>query len=92
MEVPRDIKGKLAVKVEGPHSEAKVDISEKDGVYSVSYMPTEPGHYRVHVTLDGLHIPGSIFEVPHLAPTHSARRHLTDARAGHRAGAREPGW
>jgi len=47
-----------------PKSNAKVTVKEnKKGNYSVSYNPTEPGEYFVHVTLDGKHIPGSIFHV-----------------------------
>jgi len=60
--------GKLEVKVEGPNDPAKVNIVKKnnpDGtaVYDVSYTPKNPGNYKVHVTLDGIHIPGSIFSV-----------------------------
>jgi len=64
VEVPRGCKGKLEVRVEGPRSKAEVQITkDKDGNYHVSYTPTEPGEYRIHVTLDGVHIPGSIFLV-----------------------------
>lgn len=62
--VPPDAKGKLEVRVEGPTSTATVNITKRaDGSYNVSYTPTEPGLYHVHVTLDGKHIPGSIFTV-----------------------------
>eukprot|EP01114_Cavostelium_apophysatum_P020572 TRINITY_DN6934_c0_g2_i2.p1 TRINITY_DN6934_c0_g2~~TRINITY_DN6934_c0_g2_i2.p1 ORF type:complete len:436 (-),score=147.35 TRINITY_DN6934_c0_g2_i2:34-1299(-) len=63
VETPTGTKGKLEVKVQGPKSAAKVNITEKDGVYNVTYQPTEPGEYKVSVTLDGNHIPGSIFKV-----------------------------
>lgn len=57
-------KGKLEVKVFGPKDPAKVDVKDKgDGTYAVAYHPTTPGEYKVHVTLDGKHIPGSIFTV-----------------------------
>jgi filamin len=57
-------KGKLEVKVFGPKSEAKVQIKDLGGGKNqISYTPTEPGEYEVHVTLDGKHIPGSIFHV-----------------------------
>jgi len=57
-------KGKLEVKVFGPKSQAKVQIKDNGkGRYDISYTPTEPGEYEVHVTLDGKHIPGSIFHV-----------------------------
>jgi len=61
-------RGKLEVRVEGPKSIAKVNIkNDGKGNYQVSYMPTEPGDYLVHVTLDGHHIPGSTFHVRVLA-------------------------
>jgi len=61
-------RGKLEIKVEGPKSNAKVNVKDiGNGNYQVSYNPTEPGEYRVHVTLDGKHIPGSIFHVRVLA-------------------------
>jgi len=61
-------RGKLEVRVEGPKSTAKVNIkNDGKGNYDVSYMPTEPGDYLVHVTLDGTHIPGSTFHVRVLA-------------------------
>jgi len=60
--------GKLEVKVEGPRSKAQVNITKTNhpngtASYNVSYTPTEPGEYKVHVTFNGLHIPGSIFTV-----------------------------
>jgi len=60
--------GRLEVRVEGPHSAAQVQINKTTNPngtasYNVSYTPTEPGEYKVHVTFGGLHIPGSIFTV-----------------------------
>jgi len=56
--------GKLEIKVEGPSSTAPVKIKDVgNGKYEVSYKPTEPGDYKVHVLYDGKHIPGSIFHV-----------------------------
>jgi len=55
--------GRLEVKVVGPKSEAKVNVVQNGNSYQVSYTPTEPGTYFVHVTYDGAHIPGSIFKV-----------------------------
>jgi len=60
--------GQLEVLVEGPASNAPVNITKKtnpDGSasYAVSYQPTEPGEYKVHVKFGGHHIPGSIFHV-----------------------------
>ena len=69
VETPADA-GKLEIKVEGPSSTANVKVNRLPGQgpnggdkYEVSYKPTEPGEYKVHVTLDGEHIPGSIFHV-----------------------------
>jgi len=60
--------GKLEIKVDGPKSTAVAKVTKTDGPngtarYDVSYNPTEPGEYKVSVTLDGIHIPGSIFTV-----------------------------
>merc|ERR1711991_1109703 len=59
--------GELKVVVEGPEDEAPVNIAQTptdDGViYDVSYTPTTPGEYKVHVTVDDVHIPGSTFLV-----------------------------
>lgn len=63
--VPVDCEGKLEVKVEGPSDNAAVTVTKKaegDG-YDVAYKPTTPGNYRVHVTVGGEHIPGSVFHV-----------------------------
>jgi len=58
------MKGRLEIKVVGPADEAKVDVKNNgNGTWSVAYHPTEPGTYKVHVTVDGEHIPGSIFTV-----------------------------
>lgn len=62
--VPTDADGALAIKVEGPTDAAEVTVKKHDdGHYDVEYMPTTPGTYKVHVTLDGEHIPGSVFTV-----------------------------
>jgi filamin len=62
--------GKLEIKVEGPAgaSNVPVQVNKKQGpggaaTYDVSYNPTTPGLYKVHVTFNGIHIPGSIFTV-----------------------------
>lgn len=46
----------------------QVNINKKQGpggtaTYDVSYNPTTPGLYKVHVTYNGIHIPGSVFTV-----------------------------
>jgi len=60
---PAHGKGKIAVKIEGPTSEAKAEVKQNGNQYEVKYTPKESGVYRVHVTYDGKHIPGSIFTV-----------------------------
>jgi filamin len=60
--------GKLEVKVEGPKNNAKVEINKTvlpngDTKYDIKYKPDIPGEWKVHVTCDGQHIPGSIFHV-----------------------------
>jgi len=61
---PEDLAGKLEILVEGPNDNANVNVTKKkNGEYDVSYMPTTPGMYKVHVKVGGEHIPGSIFEV-----------------------------
>jgi filamin len=64
VEGPPDMKGKLEIKVYGPKDEAKVEVKNNGGGnWSVTYLPTEPGTYKIHVTVDKEHIPGSIFTV-----------------------------
>jgi filamin len=64
VKTPPDAKGKLQIRVEGPKSDVPVQlIPQGDGNYTVIYTPEMPGHYKVHVTMDGKHIPGSIFHV-----------------------------
>jgi len=62
--LPDGSNSKLEIKVEGPQDKAKVNVKKNpDGTYGVSYLPTTPGAYRVHVLVGGEHIPGSIFDV-----------------------------
>jgi len=64
VEMPPESKGKLEIKVEGPKDPAKATVTDKGGgAFAVVYKPTEPGEYKVHVLVDGKHIPGSIFLV-----------------------------
>jgi len=58
----------LAVRVFGPDGK---ELPNKDvvvtknsaGKYSVVYNPVQPGTYKIHVTVNGFHVPGSIFTV-----------------------------
>eukprot|EP01087_Luapelamoeba_hula_P008601 TRINITY_DN215_c0_g1_i1.p1 TRINITY_DN215_c0_g1~~TRINITY_DN215_c0_g1_i1.p1 ORF type:complete len:474 (+),score=93.25 TRINITY_DN215_c0_g1_i1:114-1424(+) len=67
VDTPRD--GiELAIRVEGPHTETQPTVQKTvnaDGTakFKVSYLPKEPGEWKVHVTYGGVHIPGSIFHV-----------------------------
>jgi len=64
VEMPPECKGKLEIKVEGPKDPAKATVKDNgNGNFAVVYKPTEPGEYKVHVLVDGQHIPGSIFHV-----------------------------
>ena len=54
--------GALGVSVEGP-TEAKINCKDnKNGLIDVDYMPLEPGDYKVNVTYNKEHIPGSPFK------------------------------
>lgn len=60
--------GKLEVKVTGPKNDAKPEVTSKvlpngSTQYQVKYTPNIAGTWKVAVTLDGDHIPGSIFTV-----------------------------
>jgi len=60
--------GKLDVKVEGPKNRALVEVNHLElpngnTQYEIKYKPDIPGEWKVHVTCDGEHIPGSIFHV-----------------------------
>jgi glutaredoxin len=62
--LPDGSNSKLDIKVEGPNDKAKVNVVKNpNGTYKVTYLPTTPGAYRVHVLVGGEHIPGSIFDV-----------------------------
>jgi hypothetical protein len=51
------------VRVEGPKTKATPKIwSKPDGTYDCEFTPTEPGEFTVHVTLDGVDVPGSPFK------------------------------
>jgi glutaredoxin-related protein len=63
VDIPSDIKSPLVVRVEGPRNDAKVVIRKEGTKHHVSYTPTVPGEYKVHVTVGGNHIPGSTFFV-----------------------------
>lgn len=64
VDMTRAGEGNLEVTVYGPKDPAKVSIVEiSPGVVNVEYTPNVPGEYKIHVTFDGQHIPGSIFTV-----------------------------
>jgi len=63
-----DQTGRLQIRVEGPDDDAPVRVNKTnnpDGTasYQVTYTPTTPGEYKVHITYNGVHIPGSVFTV-----------------------------
>lgn len=54
--------GALGVSVEGP-TEAKINCKDlKNGLIDVDYLPLIPGDYKVNVTYNKDHIPGSPFK------------------------------
>jgi len=68
VETPPESDEKMEVKVIGPDgNELKgtdcVVTKAEAGKYGVVYQPKEPGIYKVHVTVGGHHVPGSIFTV-----------------------------
>lgn len=57
--------GQLVVTVEGPAGDAR-DVTVKstgDHTWDVDYTPTEAGEYKVSVTYDATHVPGSVFVI-----------------------------
>lgn len=63
--------GALGVSVEGP-TEAKINCKDnKNGLIDVDYMPLEPGDYKVNVTYNKEHIPGSPFKA-YIKPSQEA--------------------
>jgi len=68
IETPSSTKDKLEVKVVGPDGQQltgqKVILTDEgNGKHGVVYKPAKVGTYKIHVTLGGHHIPGSIFTV-----------------------------
>lgn len=59
------------VDIHGPGHVAPKIVDNNDGTYTVTYDPTEPGDYKVDITLDGHHIKD--------APHHVKVREGTDA-------------
>ncbi|XP_056886681.1 filamin-B isoform X1 [Takifugu flavidus] len=63
--------GVLGFAIEGP-SQAKIECEDQnDGSCDVSYWPTEPGEYAVHVTCDNADIEHSPF-MAHIIPDNNA--------------------
>jgi len=56
-------KHKLEVKIEGPTEVEWKEADNKDGTFTITYNPKEPGEYKVSVLVDDEHIPGSVFHV-----------------------------
>jgi len=65
VEIPVESPHQLEVKVIGPANTALPPTITKTaaGKYECVYHPNQPGDYEVHVTLEGQHVPGSIFRV-----------------------------
>ncbi|XP_033643960.1 filamin-A-like isoform X2 [Asterias rubens] len=54
-------KGGLGLAIEGPSEAAMECVDNKDGSCTVTYLPTVPGDYEVHITFADDPIPGSPF-------------------------------
>jgi len=65
VETPPNSPHALEVKVFGPANTALPPVINKtaNGRYECVYHPNQPGDYEVHVTLEGQHVPGSVFRV-----------------------------
>ena len=53
--------GGLGLAVEGPSKADLTCVDNGDGTCRASYLPTEPGVYKVNVKFDDKHIAGSPF-------------------------------
>mmetsp|Transcript_14405 Transcript_14405/g.20205 ORF Transcript_14405/g.20205 Transcript_14405/m.20205 type:complete len:448 (+) Transcript_14405:55-1398(+) len=69
VERPTDAKGEIKIKVlneDGKEVSCDITKAESPAGYeklAVSYVPQKAGVYKVHVTLDDKHVPGSVFTV-----------------------------
>lgn len=69
-----EVEGKLEIKVVGPADEAEATVTKREGgVFDVVYMPTTPGDYEVHVTIEGENVPGSVFRLSVLQKSDAKR-------------------
>jgi len=55
--------GTLTVEVEGPKHKETPNVKPGEGIWDVQFAPSVPGTYKVHVKLDGEHVPGSTFVI-----------------------------
>lgn len=84
---PGDAPRLLEIQVEGPSTTAVPEVVRgADGLHKVSFVPREPGTWRMFVTIDGVPIQGSPFTISVSAPggasTNTATRSAsTSARA-----------
>lgn len=46
----------------------RVGLSQEDGTYEVTYKPSTSGNYRISVTLNGVSLPNSPFQLEVLTP------------------------
>jgi len=53
--------GGLSLSIEGPSKAQLSCVDNSDGTCSASYVPTEPGEYKINVKFAEEHIPGSPF-------------------------------
>lgn len=56
----RELKGIPEVRIDGPDSEPTVDMEETNGMFRVSFVPTEVGIFDVRVLWNRKELPGKI--------------------------------
>lgn len=71
VERPPEIEGKIDIAVSGPAGPLPVQVVEaRPGVFQASYTPGAAGNLDISITLNGDHVPGSVFH-PHVLASES---------------------
>lgn len=80
---PGDAPRLLEIQVEGPSTTAVPEVVRgADGLHKVSFVPHEPGTWRMLVTIDGVPIQGSPFTISVSAPGGSTSTSSSGSGAG----------
>ena len=80
---------KFVVSVRGSSQTRAKVVDKEDGTYEVTYKPSTSGSYRVSVTLNGVSLPNSPFQVEVLTPAPDASKCKLSGDALSNAMARE---